>query len=295
MLSPIFQHSGFALNRSIRAPAGAKIDIGSIASSPVPAGSAASLVDQDSDTLIFLGTNKEIDKLQLLLARLDVPSGEVLVRAVVYEVSTGKSDGTAFSLAANILGGRLGLSLGAVTDVSNSMTVKMGTIDAVVAVLSGDSRFKAVSTPRVRIRSGGSARLTVGQDVTTLGAVTVPQGGTQAVQSIDYRSSGVILGIVPTVRETGIDLTVDQQISDFVRTETGVNGSPTLTKRSLTTTVSIKEDELIVLGGLTQRRVTEEVSGPRFLSSLFRSRHETTTQSEILLLMQVSRLNRQNF
>lgn len=295
MLSPLFQHGGFSLNRSVRALPGAKVDIGSSSNAPVPAGSAASLVDQDSDTIIFLGTSKEIDTLQRLLSRLDVPSGEVLVRAVVYEVTAGRSDGTAFSLAANILGGRLGLALGTLTDAPNSLTVKVGNIDAVVAVLSGDSRFKAISTPRVRIKSGGHARLTVGQDVPTLGAVTVPQGGNQAVQSVDYRSSGVILGIEPTVREEGIDVVVDQQISDFVRTETGVNGSPTLTKRSLTTTVSVAEDELIVLGGLTQNRETEEVSGPRFLSSLLQSKHEVRTQSEVLLMMQVSRVNPKNF
>lgn len=295
MLSPLFEHGGFSLNRSVRAPAGAKFDIGSSASAPVPAGSAASLVDQDSDTLIFLGTTKEIDTSKRLLSRLDVPAGEVLVRGVVYEVTTGSSDGTAFSLAANILGGRLGLKLGAVTDAPNSLTVKVGSIDAVVAVLSGDTRFKAISTPRVRIKSGSLARLTVGQDVPTLGAVTVPQGGNQAVQSVDYRSSGVILAIEPTVRETSIDVVVDQQISDFARTETGVNGSPTLTKRSLTTTVSVMDDELIILGGLTQSRATEEVSGPRFLSSLIQSNRQSRSRSEVLVLMQVSRVSPKNF
>lgn len=45
---------------------------------------------------------------------------------------------------------------------------------------------------------------------------------------------------------------VDQQISDFASTRSGVNNSPTLTKRSLITTVSTRDGELIVLGGLTQ-------------------------------------------
>lgn len=48
----------------------------------------------------------------------------------------------------------------------------------------------------------------------------------QAIQSVEYRSAGVILSVTPQIFDAGIDLHVDQQISDFVRTETGVNGSP---------------------------------------------------------------------
>jgi type II secretory pathway component GspD/PulD (secretin) len=72
-------------------------------------------------------------------------------------------------------------------------------------------------------------------------------------------------------------------------------GSPTLTKRSLTTTVSVMEDELIILGGLTQSRATEEVSGPRFLSTLFQSKRQSRSQSEVLVMMQVSRVGPKNF
>jgi general secretion pathway protein D len=239
--------------------------------------------------LIFQGTLKEIETLGKLLAQVDVPHGEVVVKAVVYEVTTGKSDGTAFSMAASILGGRLGVSIGVPGELSNAITVCTANFDAAVSVLAGDSRFKAVSTPRIRIRSGGTARLTVGQDVPTLGAVTVPEGTGQSVQSIEYRSSGVILALAPIVRESGTEVLVDQQISDFARTGTGVNNSPTITKRSLSTTVTLANDELIVLGGLTQDKRSEEETGARFLPEFLRSKRNTDNRTEILLLMQVSR------
>jgi type II secretory pathway component GspD/PulD (secretin) len=296
MLSPLFQSGGFALNRSVRAPLREKINIGGAGpaspspSSPIPTGSAASLVDQDSDTLIFQGTDKEIAALGRLLPQVDVAVGEVVVKAAVYEVTTGESDGTAFSLAANLLGGKLGISIGSGSDLANAVTVRTVSIEAAVSALSADSRFKAVSTPLVRVKSGQQAQLVVGQDVPTLGAVTVPQQGGQSVQSVEYRSSGVILGLLPTVRELGVEVRVDQQISDFARTETGVNNSPTLTKRSLTTTVTAEDGELIVLGGLVQNKQSRGHSGFSFLPRFMQTTSGSDTRTEILLLLHVSKV-----
>lgn len=122
--------------------------------------------------------------------------------------------------------------------------------------------------------------------------MTIPQGGSQAVQSVDYRSSGVILGLSPTVRDEGVELLVEQQISDFARTETGVNNSPTLTKRSLTTTVNAGDGELIVLGGLTQEKNSSSSSGLSFLPSFMRSDSRDDSRTELLLLLQVDRVVR---
>lgn len=290
MLSPLFPDGGFVLNRSVRASASAKVDIGAGNMQKVPTGSAASLIDQDSDTLIFQGTAKEIATLEKLLAQVDVPTGEVIIEAVVYEVTTGRSDGTAFSLAASVLGHKLGVSIGSAPQLNNALTFHGAGIDAAISALASDSRFKSISTPRVRVRSGQQAHLVVGEDVPTLGAVTVPQAGAQPVQSVEYRSSGVILDLRPTVRDAGVEVLVDQQISGFARTETGVNNSPTLTKRALSTTVTAAEGELIVLGGLTQDKRTEARSGLFFLPRFMDIRSSNDGRSEILLLLQVSKI-----
>ena len=48
----------------------------------------------------------------------------------------------------------------------------------------------------------------VGQDVPLLGSVSYAYNG-QAVQSVEYRSSGVIFNILPTGSEGGIALRID--------------------------------------------------------------------------------------
>ncbi|MFZ6693657.1 type II secretion system protein GspD [Undibacterium sp. SXout20W] len=287
LLTPLFRVGNFTVNRAVHVESGDKASVNA------PPGSAAATIDQDSDTLIFQGTQSEISKLKKLLPQIDIATGEVVVKAVIYEVTTGNTDGTAFSLALNLLGGKLGVSIGVPSDLGSAITFKSASIDAAFSALSGDSRFKAVSTPRLRVKSGSQARLTVGQDVPTLGAVTYSQGSSQAVQSIEYRSSGVILGLLPVVREATIDLTIDQQISDFAKTETGVNNSPTLTKRELSTTVSVGDGELMVLGGLTQDKNSDSNSGVSFLPDFLHVKNKTDSRTEILLLLQVSKIEKQ--
>lgn len=282
-LGGLFKVGSFSVQRGVPTQPGEPSP-----SNPPPV-SAASNIQSDADTLVFQGSSRDVARLRNLLSQIDVHPGELMVSAAVYEVSAGKSDGSAFSLALNLLGGKLGVSVGNAPSLSNSVTFKNASIDVALSILAGDSRFKALSTPRLRVRSGSQARLMVGQDVPTVGAVSYPQGGAP-VQSIEYRSSGVILELMPTVLESSVDVLVDQQISDFVRTETGVSSSPTLTKRSLSTTVTLGDDEIVVLGGLTSHKAVEGTSGLSMLPRFLRDSTSSDTRTEILLLLQVTRV-----
>lgn len=284
VMAPLFKGS-FSVNRSVRASGQAMPD------GHVPNGSAAAMIDQDADVLLFSGTPQEIEKLQQLLPQVDVATGEVLVRGVVYEVSRTDKSGSAFGLLANLLGGKLNLGIGsAAGNLGNFIQLKNTALDAVYSMLETDSRFKVVSSPSLRIQSGTRGVFSVGQEVPVLGALSFPQGAGQAVQSVEYRSSGVIFDIRPTVRDAVIDLAISQQLSDFVKTTTGVNNSPTLTKRELKTTVGLQDGDVIVLGGLADNKDTQTRDGPSFLPSFLHTSGKEVSSSEILLVLQVQRL-----
>jgi type II secretory pathway component GspD/PulD (secretin) len=237
--------------------------------------------------LIFSGEASEIKKLTRLLSDVDTPLGEVMVRGVVYEVQTSDSTGSAFSLAAAVLSGRVSIRLAGSTQ-ANSLSISVGNADAVFSALSSDSRFKVVTQPALRVRSGAQASFSVGQDVPVLGAVTYVSSG-QPVQSVEYRNSGVIFSVTPQVREAAVDLAVQQQISNFVPTTTGVNNSPTLIKRELRTDVQVRDGEIIMLGGLTEQKHTSGLTGLSFLPAWTHSRTGESARTELLLVLQVTR------
>ncbi|MEB0137649.1 MULTISPECIES: type II secretory pathway protein [unclassified Undibacterium] len=284
LLSPLFKGS-FSVNHAIAAPDGGKVQ------TSVPSGSAASLIDQSGiDILMFSGPGKEIERLKKLLPQVDFVTGEVLVRSVVYEVSTSEKDGSAFGLLTNILGGKLNIGIGAAMNTGNFVQFKNATLDVIYSALSSDSRFKVVSSPSLRIRSGSKGTFSVGQDVPVLGAISYPTGAGQAVQSVEYRSSGVLFDIQPVVHESVIDLNIDQQLSNFVTTTTGVNNSPTLIKRALKTTVSMQDGDLIILGGLTENKESGTHDGLSFLPKFMHTKGTDNSRSEILLILQIQQL-----
>lgn len=284
MLAPLFGGS-FSVNRSVRASGR------SMPEGRVPSDSAAAMIDQDADVLLFAGTAREIENLQSLLPQIDVAIGEVLVRGVVYEVSRTDKSGSAFGLLASLLGGKLNLGIGsAAGNLGNFIQLKNTALDIVYSMLETDSRFKVVSSPSLRIQSGARGVFSVGQEVPVLGALSFPQGAGQAVQSVEYRSSGVIFDILPTVRDAAIDLSISQQLSDFIKTTTGVNNSPTLTKRELKTTVGLQDGDVIVLGGLAENKDMQTRDGLSFLPNFLHTSGKENSSSEILLVLQVQRL-----
>ncbi|MDR1350621.1 MAG: hypothetical protein LBJ59_07600 [Zoogloeaceae bacterium] len=287
LTSTIFKRNNFTTQRSVQLPEGAVfnngIDTGTNAFSMIS--------KEDTDVLVFNGTLQDIEKLKKLLVELDRPISEVLVKAIVYEVRNDTVETNAVSLAIGLLKSvdGAGIRINSIPDAENSIKIHTSNIQAVWSALSGDSRFKLVSSPTVRIKSGGKARFMAGQDVPTLGSVSYPTSG-QSVQSIDYKSSGVILELTPEIRESVIELNISQQISDFTSTSTGVNTSPTLLKRELKTSVIANDDEIIILGGLEKTTDSKMTEGISFLPAFLRSKNDTNERTEIMMLLHVKRI-----
>ena len=283
VLAPVFKGS-FASNKAIAASDSAKV------TRDVPQGSAASMIDQTADVLLFTGTAKEVATLQKLLPQIDEAKGQVMVRGVVYEVASTDKEGSAFALALSILGGKFSIINGGSATLDSSIRLKTNSIDAVFSALSSDSRFNVISKASVRVGSGDTGRFNSGQEVPVLGAVSYPTGAGQAVQDVQYRNSGVTFEVKPSVRDLVVDLRVKQQISDFVSTTTGVNNSPTLNKREVETTLSLQDGDVVVLGGLSQDKQTGSHSGLSFLPAFLKSKGSENSKSEILLVLQLQKL-----
>jgi len=89
-----------------------------------------------------------------------------------------------------------------------------------------------------------------------------------------------------TVFDSQIDINVIEQVSSFVTTSTGVNNSPTLQNRQLSTSVTVHDGDTIILGGLTQKDSTDTKSGVWFFDHL--ASNKIGNQTEIVVIMRVS-------
>src|SRR5207237_2461723 len=86
-----------------------------------------------------------------------------------------------------------------------------------------------------------------------------------------------------------VRLEVDEQTEEIASTDPVLG--PTTSKRSAKTTVVVKDQETVVLGGLIQERTVKGVSKVPFLGSLpilgwlFRSEDTTRTKTNLLLFL----------
>ncbi|MDR0218077.1 MAG: type II secretion system protein GspD [Enterobacteriaceae bacterium] len=243
-------------------------------------------VAASGDKLVFYGTKEEIARVQSVLSSVDAPSREVVVTGYVFEVQNIEKEGSGINLMAKLLSGKLGINIGMKQNFENFITINTGSLDAMVELFRRDERFHVVSSPTLRVKSGSKGNFSVGSDVPVLSNVTYQDG--RPVQSIEYRSSGVIFDIQPTIKSQAIDLKIQQQLSNFVKTDTGVNQSPTLIKRDIVTDVSVKSGEIIVLGGLAENKIEEGETGFSFLPKGFLTgKSKANTKTDIIVLLQV--------
>lgn len=250
--------------------------------------SARALVGQDQyDMFIYTGPKSDIKRLESLLAAVDIAQPEVVVRAYLYEVSGLTRDNSALNIIAALMSKRISISLGQSSHSGNTLSLDIGGLDVLASALTSDRRFKVVSNPSLRVTSGETARLAVGNEVPVLGQFTTNRDG-QISQSVQYRSSGAILTIRPVVRAGNlIELNVEQQLSSFANTTSGVNNSPTLFTREVSSRLSSKPGEVVVFAGLRDTQSTDEKTGLNFLRFALGQSKENS-ESELLLMIEAT-------
>lgn len=241
------------------------------------------------DYLVFAGSDREKEKLQKLLAQVDVRPGEVLIKAYVYEVGTNKKEGSAIDMALSLLQGKFSITIGSTaSELGNAIKITTPSLSAVASALSTDGRFKVVTSPYSRVRSGSTGRFVVGSDVPVLGSIVTSGNGTTQ-QSVTMMSSGTIFEVTPRVRDKSTDVDLFEQISSFVATTSGVNNTPTLNKRELRTSLTVEDGEVLVIGGLNASLDDANKSGLPWLPFPFSS-SSGSSSSELLVIMELKRI-----
>ncbi len=255
----------------------------------VIANSLLSTTYKDVESVVLTGTEERVNMVRKLLEQYDQRPAEVMIRAVVYEFTDTANDGFNFFAAINALSGKLNIEVGVANPLQSVISFKNTTLNAIVSAISSDSRFKLVTSPLLRVQHGNRGRLTVGSETPVLDSVQLDKNG-NSVQSVQYRAAGVILDVLPTVMQDRVEMTLNAEVSSFTSTTTSSINSPTLLKRSFTSTVGIDPGDLIVMGGLDEEKSTDSRTGFSFLPSWSRSHNSDTTKTQILMVMEVKKL-----
>lgn len=237
-----------------------------------------------NDFLIYQASNTDFKKIDGFLRIVDSPIQQIEIVTASYEVSESKDKERAIDIIADIF---KNLSFTVLSGGSgNLLKFTGGSLTTALRFMDTDNRFNSISKPHARVKSGSNVIFQSGQEVPTLGAITQQNGVTS--QSIDYRSSGVIMDITATALLQSIDLQIKQEFSSFSPTRTGINNSPTLNKRSIETALDLKDGEIVVIGGLQD---TSDSSTDSHALGLIRTQQSTGSRKyQTFVFLQASKI-----
>lgn len=257
------------------------------------------IADEAKNAVVVVSTPRQWRVIEAALRKLDTMPLQVLIEATIAEVTL--TDELRYGLQWFFEEGNHKVTLsnssaGAVASVfpGFSYLFSGGDVRAALNALASITDVKVISSPQVMVMDNRTARLQVGDQVpiATQSAVSVANPDAPIVNTIQFRDTGVILEVKPTVNPGGlVILEIKQEVSDAARTTTSGINSPTIQQRRLASTVAVQSDESVALGGLIRDSRSETRSGVPILQdipvlgSLFRGTTDDFRRTELLVLI----------
>ncbi len=164
---------------------------------------------------------------------------------------------TAIDTATTAIGLPSGFSMGIIGAGIKIGDVLFPTIGAMVQAYKNDTDVSILSTPQLLTLDNEEAEINVGENVPYLTRQdSTASTTTNAVNynTYEYKDVGVILNITPNInQENFIRLKISQQVTKVISgtsDDTTKPSIPTTLKRTAKTTVVVKDNETVVIGGL---------------------------------------------
>jgi general secretion pathway protein D len=265
------------------------------APAPAPASSTAPGIiqaDAATNSIIITAPDAVYNNLRAALERLDVRRAQVYVEGLIAEVSADKVaelgvqwqdlsaagkdsaqafGGTNFGAAGqNIIGisqnpgsAGHGLNIGIVkgTVTIPGIGAQILNIGLLVRALQTDTKTNILSTPTLLTLDNEEAKIVIGQNVPFVtGSYAVSAAATTPTpfQTVERHDVGLTLRIKPQISEGGaVRLQIYQEVSS-IQDASSVTGIIT-NKRSIESTVLVDDTQIVVIGGLIQDQVNDNV------------------------------------
>lgn len=273
---------------------------------------------KSSNAIVMTGPPDMLDNMQAIINKLDVQRAQVLVEALIVEVSSDVANdlGVAWSTgdltnlngsdgiaAVNTLGNLDAVvrdSTGAVVGPAAGITLGYytgGNLQAAIRALSTNSKVNVLSTPSVLTLDNQQAQIMVGSNIPIITGQSTGSTATtdNPFTTFERQDIGVTLKITPQINA---DKSVTMDILQEVQTVAPVANTALASaqdivtnKRSVSTKVVVSNDRTLVLGGLisNQQQETESkvpiLGDMPLIGGLFRSTSKTSTKQNLMVFI----------
>ncbi len=272
--------------------------------------------DEDSNMLLVGASSRNFDRVMDTIQRMDRPEPQVMISVMIAEVSMNNRLELGVEFAAQDLvfsenafvgdngtiqgGGKdivIGTDIGAAgTGLGGlSLTISGEDFGFLFRALETESQLEVLSRPTLLVQNNAEGTITIGD------RVPIPTGSTsaggQSSTTIQYEDVGIILTVTPQINPDGyVNLEINPEISQISGQTTQIAEGLTaaiFSERSAETTVTVKDGETVILGGLITDQVDESVNKIPLLGDLpligklFRFDSRASRKTELLIVLTV--------
>ncbi|AYQ56474.1 General secretion pathway protein D [Bathymodiolus thermophilus thioautotrophic gill symbiont] len=279
--------------------------------------------DEATNAIIATAPPAIILKLKKIIGKLDIERAQVLIEVVIAEIHSSESNELGIGLLG--FGSKIGVMA---TDFNQQVTALLGSISsgtpslkaganyvlgnfnkeggnytsglgAIISALDSMGNADILSTPSIVTLDNEEAEIVVGNEVPFITNTQLSSSNSNPFQNYERKNVGLTLKVKPQINEGGgIKLVIEQEVSNVLPSASAVD--VITSKRKIKTTVMVKNNRLLVLGGMidntirnTQQKVPLLGDIP-ILGRLFRFNRSSREKRHLILFIRPTILSEDN-
>ena len=261
--------------------------------------------DLKSNVVLVNASPRYMEQVQTIIKELDVDPPQVLIQVMLAEITL--DDDSDFGVTLNEKVGVIPLrtsgearySSGDIFNVFNqpvtgSFSVGFSDLNLVLSAMYAQGRLQLLSNPSITVANNEDGRIQVGSEIRLPDSIATFDTGTQST-TVTAQEIGIILEVRPTINPDGfVRMDIRPTISRLSEQTTDISetfSSPIIIKRTADTTVTVKDGETVVIGGLIEENSERRdmkipfLGDIPFIGGLFRSESEVRRRTELIIVL----------
>lgn len=270
--------------------------------------------DKGSSSLLVGTSKRAYQRTMDLIQSLDRPEPQVMISVLIAEVTLNDTvdlgiefAGQDLTFSKSAVEGPNGIiegsdfdfvggtTLGASGPLGFSFTITGEDFSFLLHALQTDNRLEVLSRPVLLVRNGEEGNITIADSIPVVTSSQVSDTGSVNVTP-GREDAGIILTATPSISPDGyVTINLNQEVSNLGASIdlSETVSQPIITKRQVTTNVSVRDGETVVVGGLIQSRSGDNqtkvpiLGDLPLLGPLFRTTSTNMTKTELLVVLTV--------
>lgn len=257
------------------------------------------VAEETTNSLVISAPLAEMNKLKAIIAELDVRPQQVLIEAIIVEVDESVLENLGIQWGATLPSGvNMQDSFASMTGAGVGVgVVDFGRIRAIINYITSNSTSNILSTPSLVVLNNHKAQILVGQQVSFVSGQYSTTGSSSTVTpftTTNQQNVALTLNVIPQIGPNGTVRLLIKQGNQTLASQNSssfINNNPVVNEADLVTSIIMKSDQILVLGGLISNQFEDTTTSVPFISKVpvigefFKNRNPNDVKKNLMVFL----------